>query len=135
MAWRPLRMERSEPTLTIKGLGNPASIAAAINATVLRSALSSPARITASCFLPFSIKYLATARPISAWEKPISMSIGVGVKSQVSTTGIPAAIKRVRPLPGCITPVKNIPSGRRPITESNRSSSRSAEYADCPSIN
>src|SRR5213594_1925086 len=43
------------------------------------------------------------------------MSIGVGVMSQVSTTGMPDASKRLRPSAECMMPVSTMPSGRRPM--------------------
>jgi hypothetical protein len=45
------------------------------------------------------VQEAATARPTSTCEKPTSMSIGVGVRSQVSTTGMPGASSRRGPRP------------------------------------
>jgi hypothetical protein len=57
-------------------------------------------------------------------EKPTSMSIGVGVRSQVSTTGMPLATSRRRASGERITPVSTTPSARRPMIASSSSSSR-----------
>ena len=73
---------------------------------------------------PFACRYSATAAPTFSWEKPTSMSIGVGVRSQVSTTGMPAASKRRRPSAECMIPVSTMPSGRRPMIASSSASSR-----------
>ena len=71
----------------------------------------------------------ATARPTSSCEKPTSMSIGVGVRSQVSTTGMPAASRRRRPSAECMMPVSTMPSGRRPMIAPSSASSRSLGVA------
>ena len=44
---------------------------------------------------PRACRKAATPRPTSSCEKPTSMSIGVGVRSQVSTTGMPAPSRRL----------------------------------------
>ena len=73
---------------------------------------------------PRACKYSATACPTFSCEKPISMSIGLGARSQVSTTGMPLLSRRLRPADECMIPVRTTPSGRRPMMASSSSSSR-----------
>ena len=126
-ASRPLRSERCAPTLTTCTGGKPACSAASAKAAARRAARSSSAVTSARRLRPLATKNCATARPISRCEKPTSMSMGVGVRSQVSTTGMPEATRRVRPLPAPMMPVRKMPSGRRPMMASSSNSSRSAQ--------
>ncbi|MDT4851637.1 hypothetical protein FQZ97_858260 [compost metagenome] len=126
-ASRPLCNEREAPTFTTDTGARPARATASANAVARRSARSSSARISARWRRPLAMRKRATSRPMSACENPTSMSIGVGVRSQVSTTGMPDAMRRVRPRPGRRMPVRKIPSGRRPMIASSSDSSRAAE--------
>jgi hypothetical protein len=72
-------------------------------------------------------------RAASMFEKPATMSSGRAVSSQVSTTGMPAALRRRRVVAVCCTPVRTIASGCRPRKVATSVSSSSAEYPELPS--
>ena len=132
----PLRPLPSVPGAAATNIGSsgasavaiPNRAAATVKPFARRLARSSAAVMTAIRRLPLEWRYSATATPIFSCEKPTSMSMGVGVRSQVSTTGMPAAIRRRRPRGERIMPVRTIPSGRRAIMASSNSSSRAPPY-------
>jgi len=63
----------------------------------------------------------ATAAPMRSWRSDDRADRRI-VRSQVSTTGMPEACSRRRPASECTMPVSTMPSGRRPMIASRRSS-------------
>jgi len=120
----PTTLQRGRDGLAEVLAASPRVRAVAWKASLRRQARSSSPLTTPRRSRPLACRYSATARPTSLCEKPTSMSIGVGVRSQVSTTGMPAPSSRRRPWAECMMPVSTMPSGRRPMMASSSASSR-----------
>ena len=101
------RARRRRPSRARRGLGRPAG--AALRALVVAGdhRQPAPALARAGSRPPRGRRRRARSRP--------ACRCGVGVRSQVSTTGMPAASRRLRPSAECMMPVSTMPSGRRPM--------------------
>ncbi len=64
--------------------------------------------------------------PASKWLKPTDMSIGLVVRSQISTTGIPALRRSSTVAAVWWRPVRMTPAGRQDATCRTQASSRSS---------
>eukprot|EP01022_Parablepharisma_sp_SALTPOND_P016447 TRINITY_DN2409_c0_g6_i1.p1 TRINITY_DN2409_c0_g6~~TRINITY_DN2409_c0_g6_i1.p1 ORF type:complete len:1114 (+),score=348.13 TRINITY_DN2409_c0_g6_i1:941-4282(+) len=112
----------------------PSACACWAKAFMRRWLRSSRPPTTATWRRPIPCRQRATSRPICSCEKPTSMSIGVGVRSQVSTTGMPLASRRFLASAERMMPVSTTPSGRRPMIASSSASSREFSQPLWPSI-